>query len=338
MIRFANPAALYGLILLPFLSLLFWVSIRARKRAVELFIGRTLFPRLAPSFSLKKRVLKAVLFNLSFALLLIALARPQVGTRLEMVKRSGQDIVIALDTSLSMAAEDVKPNRLAVAKAGIASFIDRLQGDRIGILAFAGVPFVQCPLTLDYGAAKMFLDIIGTDLIPVPGTAIGDAIRKALTMYVAGERKYKVMILVTDGEDHGTDPVGAAKQAAEEGVVIYTVGIGSPEGSPIAIYDKTGRRTYKTDRNRQTVLSRLDEETLEKIALLTNGKYYRATPGGEEFQSIYDEISGMEKKELQSRRFAQFEDRFQYPLALALLGLLTEALMSTKKRKKQAAV
>jgi len=252
------------------------------------------------------------------------------------VKREGQDIMIALDLSLSMMAEDIKPNRLEKAKHEIGSLIEKLQGDRIGLIGFAGKAFIQCPLTLDYGAAKMFLDIMEPDLIPVPGTGLGEAIKKALESYVEKERKYKVLILITDGEDHLGEPLKVAKIAGQEGVVIYTVGVGSLQPEPIPMYDERGNDLgLKRDRNGEVVMTKLDELTLEKIALETGGKYYRATAGEVELDKIYDHISQMEKKSLASKQFTQFEERFQELLGLVLFLLILEVMIPERRRSRK---
>ena len=291
---------------------------------------------LTQSVSRKKQMWKIVLLLIAFIFFVFALADPQIGTKLENVKRKGVDIFIALDVSKSMLAEDVAPNRLEKAKHEIATFIDRLEGDRIGLICFAGIAFVQCPLTLDYSAAKLFLDEIDTDIIPQPGTAIGTAIRTAMKSFVTRELKHKVLILITDGEDHEGNPVEVAKEAAKEGVVIYTIGIGSPQGAPIPEFDAYGNRIgYKKNREGKIITTKLDVLTLEKIAFETGGKYYISSTGESELEKIYDEISSMEEKELASRQFTQFEDRFQIFILLGILVLLIETLLGERRRIKQ---
>ncbi len=337
MFRFAYPHLLYLLLLIPVLIVFFIYAFRQRKKALAIFGNLALVEKLTQSVSEKRRVWKTVLIIVAIGLLVLALARPQLGTKLQTVKREGQDIIIALDVSLSMTAQDIQPSRLEKAKHEISSLIDKLQGDRIGLIAFAGKAFVQCPLTLDYGATKMFLDIIEPDLIPVPGTAIGEAIQKAIDSFVEKERKHKVLILITDGEDHIGKPLDMAKAAAKEGVVIYSVGIGSLKGVPIPLQDSRGNRTgFKKDRNGEVVMTKLDELTLEKIALETGGKYYRASPGEVELDKIYDDILKMEKKALASQQFAQFEDRFQILLGMALFLLVLEVFIPERRRIKKS--
>ncbi len=333
--EFGSPQFLWLFWLVPGVILFYVISFRRKRKVLQAFGSLELMAKLTPTVSRRKPRLKAVLVIVSLSFLLFALARPQYGKKLRMMKRKGVDIIICMDTSKSMLAEDIKPNRLERAKHELSSLIDKLKGDRVGIVAFAGEAFLECPLTLDYGAAKMFLDILDPDIIPIPGTAIGKAIRVALRGFNQKERKYKVMVLLTDGEDLMSDPIKVAKVAAQEGVRIYTVGIGSPQGAPIPLRDDKGRLLeYKKDRKDQTVMSKLDELTLEKIALLTDGKYYRSTIMGVELDRIYEDISKLEKKELKSRQYSQYEDRYQYFLLVAILALMAEGLLSDRRRKK----
>ncbi|MBN1541953.1 VWA domain-containing protein [candidate division KSB1 bacterium] len=333
MLRFANASAFYLFWLLPLLALFLVFAFRAKTRALQRFGNLELLQKLIANTSRKRQIGKAVVFLLAVALIFLALARPQIGTRFEEVKRQGVDVLVAIDVSVSMLARDVPPSRLEKAKHEVSTLIDLLRGDRIGLIAYAGVSFVQCPLTLDYGAANIFLDIMDPDLIPTPGTAIGAAINKALETFEHKERKYKVLILITDGEDHSGEALKAAEEAERQGVIIYTVGIGSPQGEPIPVDPgNLSQGAFKKDRQGQVVITRLDEVTLEKIALQTGGKYYRATTGEEEMKRIYGEIAAMEKKELGSRQYAQFEDRFQIVLGLALVLLMIEPLIPERKR------
>jgi len=336
LLRFAHPHFFQLYWLVPLIILFFSWSFR-RKRALLRKIGdEELVKYLTQSVSRKKQMWKIVLLLIAFIFFVFALADPQIGTKLENVKRKGVDIFIALDVSKSMLAEDVAPNRLEKAKHEIATFIDRLEGDRIGLICFAGIAFVQCPLTLDYSAAKLFLDEVDTDIIPQPGTAIGTAIRTAMKSFVTRELKHKVLILITDGEDHEGNPVEVAKEAAKEGVVIYTIGIGSPQGAPIPEFDAYGNRIgYKKNREGKIITTKLDVLTLEKIAFETGGKYYISSTGESELEKIYDEISSMEEKELASRQFTQFEDRFQIFILLGILVLLIETLLGERRRIKQ---
>ncbi len=336
MLRFANPEYFYLYWLIPLFILFFVWSFRKKRKLLQRIGDENLVNQLIQSVSRKKQIWKVVIVLLAFCFLIFALADPQIGTKLENVKREGVDILVALDVSKSMLAEDVSPNRLEKAKHEISTFIDGLRGDRIGLICFSGLSFVQCPLTLDYSAAKLFLNDIDTDIIPRPGTAIGKAITTASESFVTKEFKHKVLILITDGEDHGGDPVEIAKEAAKDGMVIYTIGIGSPQGAPIPVYDKYGNRTgYKKDNEGNVITTKLDVLTLEKIAFETGGKYYISSHGESELEKIYDEIAEMEKKELSSRQFTQFEDRFQIFLLATIIFLLIETLLSERRKMKQ---
>jgi len=334
--RIAQINFIYALlILLPLLIIFYWFVFRMKRKAKKRFGNLTLIEKLSLSFSPKKQRWKVALILLGTFFLLFSLARPQLGTKLTPMKREGVDIVIAIDVSVSMLAEDIKPNRLKKAKQEVNGLLSRLQGDRVGLVAFAGVSFIQCPLTLDYSAAKMFLDIIDINLIPQPGTAVGDAIRTSIKAFNQKERKYKVLILLTDGEDHDSDPLGAAEEASKEGIRIYTIGIGSGQGEPIPLRDNRGEVTgFKKDQEGSVVVSKLDEVTLQKIALTTGGKYYHATSGEMELDKIYDEISKMEKKELEGKLMTQYEDRYQYFLFLSVLFLVIEFLLSDRKSRR----
>lgn len=311
----------------------FWVF-RKKRTLLLLFAQQKILTKLSGGVNFSYQRLKAVLLTVSLIFVIISLAGPQWGARMTEVKRRGLDIILAIDCSLSMQAEDIQPTRLQKAKQELSSFIDQAGGDRIGIIAFAGTAFLQCPLTLDYAAAKMFLRIIEPGLIPYPGTAIGAAIRLATKSFSRKERKYKVLILLTDGEDHHSQVLEAAEESAKEGIRIYTIGIGSPAGEPIPLRDEAGNNIgYKKNKNGEVVMSKLDELTLQKIALATNGKYYRATSGEIELEKIYQEISSMEKKELQSRIYSQYEERYQYFLFCGLILLLVELFVPETKKQ-----
>ncbi len=336
MLRFGYPQFFQFYWLIPVLLVFFIWSFRRRKTLLKRIGDEKLVNQLVLSVSHRKQIWKVILLFFSYLVVVFALADPQIGTRLEEVKRSGVDIFVALDVSKSMLAEDVPPNRLDKAKHEISTFIDRLKGDRIGLICFSGIAFVQCPLTLDYSAAKLFLNDIDTGIIPQPGTAISRAIDIARKSFVSKEFKHKVLIIITDGEDHEGDPVELAKEARKDGIIIYTIGIGSLQGAPIPEYDSYGNRTgYKKDREGQIVTTKLNVLTLEKIAFETGGKYYISSSGESELNKIYDEISGMEEKELSSRQFTQYEDRFQIFLIIALIVLIFETLLGERRKIKQ---
>ncbi|MFC1554257.1 VWA domain-containing protein [candidate division KSB1 bacterium] len=335
MIKFANIQFLHLFWLIPLLVVFYVYVFRKKADMIKKFGSKELMEKLTANTSIKKQKIKAAAVIFSIMILIIALARPQIGTKREQVKREGQDILVAIDVSKSMLAEDISPNRLEKAKHEISKFIDMLQGDRIGIIPFAGEAFVQCPLTLDYGAAKLMLSVVNPNLIPLPGTNITAVIEKAIATFEQKERKYKVLLLITDGEDHSEEAEKYSELAAAEGIVIFTVGIGSPEGVPIPEFDQYGNRTgYKKDSDGQTVVTKLNELMLEKIALNTNGKYYNATPEESELDDIFNVIAGSEKKELGNMEYTQFADRFQYLLILLLVVLVFELFLSERIKVK----
>lgn len=253
----------------------------------------------------------------------IALAGPLIGARLTEFKQRGLNVFIAVDCSLSMQAEDLKPNRMAHAKLILEQLIDKLSGSRIGIIDFAGQAYVECPLTSDDNAAKEALDAIDVGSVPIPGTVIGDAIRTALKGLKAGEGGSRVLVLLTDGEDHHSDPIGAAKEAARVGMKIFAVGIGGLQGEPIPIFDEQGHRTgYKRDKNGEVVMSKLDESTLSQIAQITGGQYFRASATGDEVDQLSHALDELQQGDQKTRLFNRYENRFQWPLALGLLLLL----------------
>jgi Ca-activated chloride channel family protein len=331
--RFGRPELLIALwpalILVPLL--LVW-AFRSADRARRALLAEELLPKLARGWNPARRRLKAVLQGAALLLLLFALAGPRVGSRETTVKRRGADLIFAIDTSLSMQAADIPPSRLAKARRQVSALFDRLDGDRVGIVAFAGSAFLQCPLTLDYGAARMFLEVLDENAVSRPGTNIGAAIRTAMEAFPdsAGAGGHEAILLITDGEDHSGDAVEAAEEAAERGIRIYTIGIGSEAGEPIPVPDG-----FKKDRQGDVVLSALDAETLERIALATGGEFHRATTGELELDRIYDSLSRLEEKELASRSFTQWEERFQFPLGLALLLLLLDFCLPESVRPKR---
>jgi Ca-activated chloride channel homolog len=312
----------------------FYYSIYRRRKRLERFLSASMVSRLVLDYSRGKSYLRASLLACFFFLGALALSRPQWGVRTEMVKRTGVDVLLALDISYSMNTEDVSPSRLAKAKAEARGIIGRLRGDRAGLIAFAGSAAVLCPLTLDYGAVSLFLDTANPGSINDPGTSLAAAIRAANGAFIAREKKYKVMVILTDGEDLEGQIEKAAESARESGIIIYTIGIGTPDGKPIPERDAKGDIVeYRKDPSGQVVISRLDERSLAEIASRTSGKYYRASTGEGELDQIYSEISGMEKKELESKLVQNFEDRFQYPLFLAVICLAFELWITERRGK-----
>jgi Ca-activated chloride channel homolog len=335
MFRFANPEYFYLLLAILVLLAIFLWKLRWRKKAMESFGDPEVVGRLIPDYSIQKTKTKIFIQLSAFALMVIAIAGPQFGSKLEEIKREGVDIMIALDVSNSMLAEDLSPNRLERAKRAMLQLVDNLKGDRLGIVIFAGEAYVQLPITTDYGAAKMFINTISTDVIATQGTAIGNAI--SLSMKSFGEKNEKqpsrVIIVVSDGEDHQDNPVEIAGQAAKEGFVIHTVGVGSPQGAPIPQYLNGRPSGFKTDREGNTVMTRLDEATMQQIAATAGGIYVRATNAEAGLNVIMDEINEMQKQEYSSKMFTDYDDKFQYLIAFALLLLIIDFFLPEKKSK-----
>ena len=333
--RFAAANFAFGFIILLFLVLFYFWAAKLRKSALEKFAQKELLHELLCRLDYRKRLLKSSLMVLAISLMLFALMRPQWGFHWEEVKRKGVDILVALDTSKSMLAEDVKPNRLERSKLAIKDLVRNLKGDRIGLIAFSGSAFLQCPLTLDYGGFLLSLDNTDTDSIPKGGTSITSAIKEALRSYEGGQKKYKVLIIITDGEDHEGDPAQAAEEAKKEGIKIFCIGIGTKEGDLIPVADETGQKSFLKDSQGNVVKSRLDEASLQKIALNTGGVYVRATNAEFGLDLIYREkISRMEKRELDAKMNKHYEERFQIFLWLALFLLVIEYFISDNKAMK----
>jgi Ca-activated chloride channel family protein len=332
MFRFVHTYYFYLLLLIPFFVAVFILFLVWRKKALTRFGNRNVILSLMPEYSNAKLVLKFILLLLSYTFLVIAIAGPQTGSRLEEIKRKGIDLMIALDVSNSMLAEDIKPDRLERSKQAISRLIDKLEGDRIGIVVFAGKAFMQLPITTDYGAAKMFLSTISTNSINVQGTAIADAIEMAGSTFGESKRN-KAIVIITDGEDHQGNVLEQTEAAVKKGIRIYTIGMGSPDGAPIPIYNGNIRTGYKKDREGTTIISRLDETLLQQMASVGNGIFVRANNSETGLQKIFEEISKIEKTEIESRQFSDYENRFQYFLALSLIFLVLELFIFDKKNQ-----
>jgi tetratricopeptide (TPR) repeat protein len=332
MLRFAHPDYLWALLAIPLLALGFFFLHRWRKVLLRRFVSEPLTSQLAPDASTAKRTVKQALLLLSLACLIVAAANPQVGTRLEEVKREGIDLFIALDVSLSMKAEDIRPSRLEKAKRDVSDLLRKLEGDRVGLVVFAGEAFVQFPLTADYSAADLFINAVDVEAVPVPGTMIGSAIEVALKSFRKDLPTQKAIVVVSDGENTEGDITGAVDKARKEGVRVFAIGMGTPDGSPIPIYGATGERTdYKHDRAGNIVLTKLDESALQQIALTTGGSYRRATNAGNEIDEIHKELAALQKTEMGSLQVTGFEDQFHYPLTLAIILLMIELLLSERR-------
>jgi len=307
---------------------------KKKKSALRKFARIDILSKITPHLSLKKQYWKSVLMITAVMFFIFSLARPQFGTKMEVIKRKGIDLFVLLDVSKSMLADDISPNRLTRAKMEIDMIINQLRGDRVGIMIFSGIPFIQCPLTVDYSAAKMMLEIISPELIPVQGTNINDALQMARNSFVGEDNKSKVILLISDGEDHEGDIEKIAEEIGNEGIKIFTVGMGSTVGVPIPEFDGNGNKTgLKKDRAGNIIVTKLNETVLEKIALMSNGKYYHATASQNQIHKIFEEIEKMDKKDFDSKKFSQYEERFYVPLIIGLILLIIESLLPDRKRK-----
>ena len=329
MIHFAQAQYLLLLLLIPFFFLIQAIALRLRRRRIRKFGDETLVNRLMPSYAKGKVWVRLVLFSLGFFFFVIGLSRPQIGAKLKEHETKGAEIMIVLDVSNSMLAEDYSPNRLERAKLAIARLVDKLREDRIGLIVFAGNSFVQLPITTDYVSAKMFLNSISTESVPVQGTAIGDAINTAMRSFSAQSEKSRAIVVITDGENHEDDPVAAAEQAAAMGVRVFTIGVGSPEGKPIPMDGELLK-----DKNGEIVVTRLDESVLQDVARAGNGVYVRA--GNTEFglNPVIDDIRKMEDEKYNSIVFEEYDEQFMYFLAFAFVLFVIEMLIGDRKSKK----
>ena len=327
---FAQYRYLYLLLLVPLFLVGYGVWRSMRSRRVRKFGDEELVKALMPSWSGSKGWVRMILFSLAFAFFVIGLARPQIGAKLSEHKSHGAEIVICLDVSNSMLAEDYSPNRLDRAKLAISRLADKLKDDRIGLIVFAGSSFVQLPVTTDYVSAKMFLGSIDTESVPVQGTAMGDAIITGIRSFSAQSEKSRVIIIISDGENHEDDPVAAAKEAAENGIRVYTVGVGSSEGQPIPVDGGLLK-----DKDGEIVVTRLDEDMLRQVAKAGNGAYVHA--GNDEFglNPIIDDIRRMEDEEFGSVVFEEFDEQYMYFFGIALALLVIEMLIGARRPKRK---
>lgn len=332
MFRFAHPYYLYALVLIPVFFLVFMLVMRWKRKRLARFGESEVVKSLFPDLSRGRQYLKFLLLLLALAFVILALADPQIGSKLEKGERKGIDLFICLDVSNSMLAEDIKPSRLDRAKSAISKMIDELKNDRIGVVVFAGKSYVQLPITNDYSAAKLFLSYISPDIMPTQGTAIGEAIDMAVSSF-DNNKHSKAIILISDGENHEDDAIESAKKAAAKGIKVFSVGMGLPEGAPIPVIQNGILKGFKKDVDGTTVISRLDDKMLSQIAQAGQGSYVRANNTQSSLDKIFEEINKMQKSEFEARIFSDYEDRFQYPLLLAFVVLVLELLLLERKNK-----
>jgi Ca-activated chloride channel family protein len=313
-------------IILLFAMLQFW-KYRTQKR----FSNPKLLKRLSPNQSLFKSILKIIVLCLAVACFATALVNPKIGTKLETVKRQGVDIVFAVDVSKSMLAEDVAPNRLEKSKQLVTQIINNLSSDRVGIIAYAGKAFPQLPITTDYASAKMFLNNMNTDMLSSQGTAINEAIELAKTYYDNEEQTNRVLIIISDGEDHSEVASNIAEEASDEGIRIFTIGVGDVKGGRIPIKRNGVLLNYKKDNQGETVITKLNEETLKDIAEEANGAYINGNNTADVIKEIKDILNTMDKTEFESKEFADFKDQFQWFLGFGLFFLFLDIFFLERK-------
>jgi Ca-activated chloride channel family protein len=302
-----------------------------RKKSLSRFASNEVLSRLIADISRSKPYIKFILILVAFASLTFAVMRPQLGSKLEEVKRQGVDVMIVLDVSNSMNAEDIRPSRLERSKQAIYRLIDKLEGDRIGLIVFAGQAYVQLPITTDYSAAKLFLSTISTDMVPTQGTAIGNAIEMAVESLGDSVKHNSAVIVITDGENHEDDPVSAAAEAAKKGVIVHAIGMGSNDGAPVPVFSGGNNVGFLEDNSGNTVISKLDQFSLQDMCDAGNGKFVRATNSDDGLATILSEIKSMGKQEFSSKLFTDYDDQFQYFLGLSLLLLILEQFISRRK-------
>ena len=332
MFRFANIEYLWGLLIIPLLALFFAWSRISRRRALKKFGQQEILGQLMPYSSGNRPVVKFIILMLALAFFIVGIARPQFGSKLKTEKREGVELMIALDVSNSMMAEDIQPNRLERAKRAISRLIDRLKDDKIGLIVFAGDAYTQLPITTDYNSAKLFLNSVNTQIVPKQGTAIGAAIDLARKSFTPNGETNKAIIIITDGENHEDDALASAKAALDEGAIVHTIGMGLPSGSPIPVF-RNGQTDYLKDRDGNVVVTKLNEQMLEQIAATGGGIYVRANNAQVGLNALFDEINKMEKQEMETRTYSEYDDQFQYFFAVGLFLLLLEFVILERKNK-----
>ncbi|MFH1052030.1 MAG: VWA domain-containing protein [bacterium] len=333
MVRFEYIDFLYFLLVIPVFVLVFWLIRTTRMKSLAKFGDIQLINNLYSDTSDIKPIAKFVLLMFALAFIILGVSNLQIGTKIEEAKREGVEVMLALDVSRSMNADDIKPSRLERAKQAVSKLIDELQNDKIGIIVFAGDAYLQLPMTTDYSAAKLFLSAINTDIVPKQGTAIGAAINLALESFNNKDQLRKTLIIISDGENHEDDAVGAANLAASNNVIVHTIGMGSIEGGPIPVFRNGQRVDFARDKEGSVIVTKLDPNMLEQIAASGGGKFILASGVDPDLSKLLDVIGGMEKKEFSSKLFTDYESRFQYFFGAAFILLLIELLLTEKKNK-----
>jgi len=334
MVQLDEKIYFYLLIIIPVIVVLFLLVLIWKKSTRKKFANTELLKRLTPNRSSNKGVIKLTVLILGLALLIVGLVNPKIGTKLETVKREGVDIVFAVDVSKSMLAEDIAPNRIEKAKRLVSEIINQLASDRIGIIAYAGQAYPQLPITTDYSAAKMFLQGMNTDMLTSQGTAIYQAIELATTFYDDAEQTNRVLFIISDGEDHSEgSALDAVEDAVDEGITIYTIGVGKEKGAPIPIKRNGILESLKKDSQGETVITKLNKEVLIDISSEGNGEYIDGSNTDAAVEFIKNELLQMDKKEFEAKQFAEYKDQFQWFIGAALLLLFLDIFILDRKTK-----
>lgn len=331
MFRFAHPELLYLLIIIPLLIVFYVIMVAKKKKAIAEFGNPELLRPLMPLLSFKRGVWKMVMLVIALFFVIVGVAGPQFGSKLQQVNKKGVELMIALDVSNSMLAQDIKPNRLEKAKMAISRMVEKLTNDKIGLIVFAGDAYVQLPITTDYSSAKLFLSNISTDIMPVQGTSIGAAIDLATRSFTPETETSKAIIVITDGENHQDDALAAAKAAHEKGITIHTIGMGLDQGAPIPEKGNPGQ--FRKDAQGNVVISKLDEQTLREIAKAGEGIYVRASNTEVGLNQLLDEVNRMEKTLLEERVYSDYAEKYQYFLLAGLLFIFIEFMILGRRNK-----
>ena len=331
--RFAHTEYLLLLLLVPVILVIFWFMQRNAKKNLALWMNENHKKTIIPLASETRKAFKLIVLLLAFSAIIFALAKPQFGSKLTDIKRQGIEVMIALDVSNSMLAEDIQPNRLANAKRAISRLIDQLENDKIGLIVFAGDAYIQLPITTDFGAAKLFLSSVNTNIVPRQGTSISAAIKLASKSFSPMADMSKTLIILTDGEDHEEGALEAARAASEEGITIHTIGMGLVKGAPIPLLNSSGQKDYRKDYDGNVVVSKLDEKMLQEIAMAGKGIYIRSSNSRSALNTLFAEINKMEKQEIEAKVYSEYEEQFQLPIALAIILLLAEFFILSRKNR-----
>lgn len=333
MFKFGHPEYLYGLLAILLFAGLFVLNLFIRKKNLNKFGQSNLIQLLMPDVAKWRNSVKFILLMFAYSSLIIGLSDPEIGSKLDDVKRKGVELVIALDVSNSMLAEDVYPSRLEAAKMAIEKLVDKLSNDKIGLVVFAGDAFTQLPITADYVSAKMFLESISPQIVQIQGTDIGKAIEVGMRSFSSEGDKNKVLVIISDGENHEEGVNEIATEAAKKGIIIHTIGMGQPQGAPIPVYGKFGKKDFKTDNNGTVIITKTNDALLQQIASAGGGIYVRATNSLTVLNEIFDRINKMNQKEIDSQIYSDYEHQYQYFIVFTILLLLIEFMLIEKKNK-----